>query len=514
MASTSSPGVGLGGPSDDQCRAELTAVLSSEAFRRSPKLSRLLQYLCEKRLDGQAGEITEYGIALDVLGRDAQFDPQHDAVVRVDAHHLRKRLKEYYAGDGADRQIRIVISNGQYAPQFAGRDAAAAPEDLNGSATPELGPTAAEPRPLSGKWALGKWKWLAALVLAALAVSWAGLHYRQTVARATEDRAAPGATGGTPAPAGMESGEIRIAAGDRTAPYIDTAGRAWLADRYFSGGTTFHRPDKEIQRTPDPDLFQNGREGQFVYAIPLRPGIYELHLYFAETGVTTDTLRDVSIAINGQPALGVDVASDAGGVNTATMKVFKDISPAKDGYLRLMFQGAEPRSSLNAIEILPGIPGKIHPIRITAGDRVFRDHLGQIWLPDQWAAGGRISTRVASVNGTPDPGLYQWRRVGHFSYSIPVAEGGVYTVILHFSENWFTPPNSLGGVGSRVFDVYCNGNTLLQDFDILKEAGGVGNRAVVRTFNHIPASPLGKIDLTFAPVANYSLINAIEVLEE
>jgi hypothetical protein len=110
--------------------------------------------------------------------------------------------------------------------------------------------------------------------------------------------------------------------------------------------------------------------------------------------------------------------------------------------------------------------------------------------------------------------LYQQRRVGHFSYSIPVAEGGVYTVILHFSENWFTPPNSMGGVGSRVFDVYCSGTTLLKGFDILKEAGGIGNRAVIRTFQHIPASPLGKIDLEFAPLSNYSLINAIEVIEE
>jgi hypothetical protein len=230
--------------------------------------------------------------------------------------------------------------------------------------------------------------------------------------------------------------------------------------------------------------------------------------------VTTETLRNVNIAINGQPGSGVDIASDAGGVNTATVKIFKDISPAKDGFLRLMFQGIEPKCFLNAIEILPGIPGKIRPIRITAGDRAFRDHLGRVWLPDQWSAGGRISTRVVTIDGTPDPGLYQWSRVGHFSYSIPVAEGGVYTVILHFSENWFTPPNTVGGVGSRVFDVYCNGTTLLKDFDILRETGGIGNRAVVRTFQHVPASPLGKIDLTFVPVSNYSLINAIEVIEE
>lgn len=484
----------------------MSAVLASDVFRRSPKLSRLLKYLCDMQLDGLAGEITEYSIALDALGRDAQFDPQQDAVVRVDTHHLRKRLREYYTtGAGADHQFQIVIPNGQYFPQFVPRRGTplvvAHPE-----ATPES-------KLVSAKWTLGKWKWFAILVLAALAAVWAAPHYRQAVSWLTGARAVPIPLSRAPAVVPAESQEIRIAAGDRTATYIDTAGRAWMPDRYFTGGKTFHRPAMQIQRTPDPDLFQNGREGQFVYTIPLGPGLYELHLYFAETGVPADALRSVSIAINGQPASGVDVASDAGGVNTATAKIFKDISPAQDGFLHLMFQGAEP-GFLNAIEILPGIRGKIRPIRITAGDRVFRDRLGQVWLPDQWASGGRISTRVVSIDGTPDAGLYQWRRVGHFSYSIPVLGGALYSVILHFSENWFTQPSPVGGVGSRVFDVYSNGTTLLKGFDILKEAGGVANRAVIRVFRHVPASPLGKIDLTFVPITNYALINAIEVIEE
>lgn len=509
MASASSAGVGFGGHDAGQCRAELTAVLASAAFRRSPKLSRLLEYLCEKRLGGQAEDITEYGIALDVLGRAADFDPQHDAVVRVDLHHLRKKLKEYYAGAGADRPIHIVIANGQYVPQFVESGAVPLPDEASGPAAPELPARA---------WLPGRWRWFAALALAALAVIWAAGHYHWAPSRLSELRAGRNRTGGTPVAAPVESGEIRIAAGERAAPYIDSAGRTWLADRYFTGGTTFHRPDIPIQRTADPDLFQTGREGQFVYAIPLNPGIYELHLYFAETGVASDTLRGVNIAINGQPVSGVDIASDAGGIDTATAKIFKDISPAKDGILRLMFQGvgqgAGVGSFLNAIEILPGIEGRMRPIRITTGDRAFRDHLGQIWLPDQWAAGGRKTTRVVTVAGTADPGLYQWERVGHFSYSIPVVEGAYYAVTLHFSETWFTPPNAPGGAGSRVFDVYCNGRTLLKDFDILKETGGVGNRAVIRTFPHIPASPLGKIELAFVPVVNYSLINAIEIVEE
>ena len=130
----------------------------------------------------------------------------------------------------------------------------------------------------------------------------------------------------------------------------------------------------QIQRTADGDLFRSGREGQFVYQIPLSPGTYELHLYFAETGVPTESLRSVSMAINSVPFSTVDIASDAGGVNTATVKIFKNISPAQDGLLHLTFLGTGP-SFLNALEIVPGIPGQMRPIRLTARDSAYRDHL-------------------------------------------------------------------------------------------------------------------------------------------
>ena len=122
-----------------------------------------------------------------------------------------------------------------------------------------------------------------------------------------------------------------------------------------------------------------------------------------------------------------------------------------------------------------------------------------------------MSAVADSVSGTADPGLYQTDRIGHFSYSIPVVEGGRYTLRLHFAEAWFTQSDR--AIGSRVFDVYCNGATLLKDFDILQEAGG-SKRAIVREFRGIPASPQGKLDLTFVPVVNYALVNAIEVVEE
>jgi hypothetical protein len=350
------------------------------------------------------------------------------------------------------------------------------------------------------------------LALAALTV-WVATSGRQSTVRRVEASGSAAPVGVVPGAALQQSDEIRIAAGDRKHDYVDALGRTWQSDRYFSGGATFHRAAAQIQRTRDPELFQNGREGQFVYDIPLHPGVWELHLYFAETDVINEAMRGISIAINGLPVSDLDIVSDAGGANIATAKIYKDVSPSKDGLLHLMFHGTGP-SFLNALEILPGVAGKMRPVRLTTQDVIYRDHLGQFWLPDYGVLGGRKSTRIVPIEQTSDPGLYQWERFGHFSYSIPVVEGGRYTVTLHFSETWFGSAGATGGVGSRVFDVYSNGMTLLKNFDILKEAGGAGSRAIVRTFHDVPASPLGKLDLTFVPITNYALVNAIEVIEE
>ena len=69
-------------------RAEFASVLRSALFQRSPKLSRLLSYLCEKHFRGEAGQITEYGIAVDVLERDADFNPQVDRETGYRTHSL------------------------------------------------------------------------------------------------------------------------------------------------------------------------------------------------------------------------------------------------------------------------------------------------------------------------------------------------------------------------------------------------------------------------------------------
>src|SRR5436305_11121362 len=97
---------------------ELDAILASGIFNRAPNLAQVLTYVCAKYFEGAAEQIKEYNIAVEALGRQADFDQKRDSIVRVEAHRLRKRLREYYDADGADHAIRIDIPPGQYAPRF------------------------------------------------------------------------------------------------------------------------------------------------------------------------------------------------------------------------------------------------------------------------------------------------------------------------------------------------------------------------------------------------------------
>src|SRR5881227_2240502 len=99
-------------------KAALSAVLESKEFSRAPALAKLLKYLCEKTFEGRVHEIKEFSIATEVYGRSENFGEKRDSVVRVEMSRLRKRLVNYYAEEGLQQPLRIVIPAGTYAPEF------------------------------------------------------------------------------------------------------------------------------------------------------------------------------------------------------------------------------------------------------------------------------------------------------------------------------------------------------------------------------------------------------------
>ena len=96
----------------------LDKILPSETFSRSERARKLLRYLVEQEQAGEADRLKGFTIAVDVFGRDADFDSSADAVVRVQARRLRELLKQYSETEGANDPLRIVIPRGSYVPVY------------------------------------------------------------------------------------------------------------------------------------------------------------------------------------------------------------------------------------------------------------------------------------------------------------------------------------------------------------------------------------------------------------
>jgi hypothetical protein len=101
-----------------QVRLHLNELLSSAPFRNSPKCSAFLQYVVEASLAGLETGLKERLIAIDVFGREPEFETANDPIVRVKAGEVRKRLAQYYQGCPAAAPLHIELLPGSYAPVF------------------------------------------------------------------------------------------------------------------------------------------------------------------------------------------------------------------------------------------------------------------------------------------------------------------------------------------------------------------------------------------------------------
>src|SRR6266704_6970558 len=97
---------------------QIEKLLVSHTLHGSESLCKLLRYLANHSLEQSGSSPKEYQIATEVFGRQQDFDPHVDSMVRVQAGRLRTKLTEYYSSEGAEDQIMVELSKGTYALAF------------------------------------------------------------------------------------------------------------------------------------------------------------------------------------------------------------------------------------------------------------------------------------------------------------------------------------------------------------------------------------------------------------
>jgi len=113
---------------EEEARHALDRVLRGEAFHRSERLQRFLQFVCDQTLQGEGARINEYLIGAEVFHRGADYSPTEDGIVRRQAHALRRKLQEYYAKEGRNDPVRIELPVGRYVPAFRKKEDESEPE--------------------------------------------------------------------------------------------------------------------------------------------------------------------------------------------------------------------------------------------------------------------------------------------------------------------------------------------------------------------------------------------------
>ncbi|MGB7374124.1 hypothetical protein [Pontixanthobacter sp.] len=98
--------------------AEVRRILADPSFERSPVQSKLLEFLAEKTASGESA-ISQYSVAVDGLGRSADYDLTSDSYPRVQVSRLRTNLAAYYSRHRAANGLCVYIKAGEYRLRLA-----------------------------------------------------------------------------------------------------------------------------------------------------------------------------------------------------------------------------------------------------------------------------------------------------------------------------------------------------------------------------------------------------------
>src|SRR6202012_701546 len=111
-------------------RHHLDELTLGPAFRGSHRSQQFLRHVVEKALQGSVDQLKERTIGIELFQRSPSYDTGEDAIVRVPASDVRRRLLQHYGRHGDHSPFRIQLPPGSYVPEIEYDPAAvpAAPE--------------------------------------------------------------------------------------------------------------------------------------------------------------------------------------------------------------------------------------------------------------------------------------------------------------------------------------------------------------------------------------------------
>jgi hypothetical protein len=99
-------------------RQHVKEIIAGPAFKGSQRSGQFLTYIVEKAIAGHFESLKERVIGVELFGRSPSYDTGDDAIVRVTASDVRRRLLQHYGQHGTSSQLRISLPLGSYVPEI------------------------------------------------------------------------------------------------------------------------------------------------------------------------------------------------------------------------------------------------------------------------------------------------------------------------------------------------------------------------------------------------------------
>lgn len=96
----------------------LEEIIEGAAFKSSHRSALFLRHVVDRAIAGQFESLKERTIGMELFGRSPSYATGEDAIVRVTASDVRKRLQQHYSGSYNSSEFRISLPLGSYIPEI------------------------------------------------------------------------------------------------------------------------------------------------------------------------------------------------------------------------------------------------------------------------------------------------------------------------------------------------------------------------------------------------------------